>query len=73
VADKPKNLYKNDSNYKGKLKVIIPKTFIEEEVLNKELDKEILLIEIATPTPARSRRKRNINLPKRYAINLTSP
>ena len=66
MVNKPNNLYKNDSNYKGKLKVIIPKTSIEEEALNKELYKEIVVIEMTTPIPARSRRKRNINLPKRY-------
>jgi len=66
VANKPKNLHKNNSNYKGKLKAIIPKTSTEEEALNEELDEEISLMEMAAPTPARSRRKRNINLPKRY-------
>ena len=52
VANKPKNLHKNDSNYKGKSKVIIPETSTEEEALNEELDEEISLIEIAAPTPA---------------------
>ncbi len=66
LANKPKNLYKNNSNYKGKSKAITPETSTEEEALNKELDEEILLMEMAAPTPARSWRKRNINLPKRY-------
>jgi len=30
----------------------MPKTSIEEEVLNKELDKEILLMEMAASIPA---------------------
>jgi len=66
LANKPLALYKKDSKYKGKLKAIILETSInEQEEDSKDINKQSV-VEIAAPTPARLRRTRRINLPKRY-------
>ena len=65
-ANKPSILYKKDSKYKGKLKVIILESYIDKEDAEDEDFDEELIIEIAAPIPTWSRRTRNINLPKRY-------
>jgi len=66
LANKPLILYKKDSKYKGKLKAITPESYIDEEDAKDKDSNEELIMEIAALIPARSRRIRNINLPKRY-------
>jgi len=52
LANKPLILYKKDSKYKGKLKVIILESYIDkEDAKDKDSNKE-LIMEIAAPTPA---------------------
>ena len=66
LANKPSVLHKKDSKYKGKLKAITPETSINEQEEDEEDSDEESVVEMAAPTPARSRRTRRINLPKRY-------
>jgi hypothetical protein len=65
-ANKPSILHKKDSKYKGKSKAITPESYTDEEDAKDEDSDEESIMEMAAPTPARSRRTRNINLPKRY-------
>jgi hypothetical protein len=66
LASKPSQLYKKVSKFNGKSKAITPQISEDEEEPQEELSDEGSVLEVAAPTPARSRRNRNINLPKRY-------
>jgi hypothetical protein len=66
LANKPSQSHKAGSKAKGKSKAITPQISEDEEELQEELSDGDLVLEMAAPTSARSRRNRNINLPKRY-------
>jgi hypothetical protein len=66
LANKPSVLYKKDSKYKGKLKVITLETSTNKQEEDDEDIEEKSVVEMAASTPAQSRRTRRINLPKRY-------
>ena len=66
LANKPSVLHKRDSKYKGKSKAITPETSTDEQEEDDEDSDEKSVVEMAGPTPARSRRTRHINLPERY-------
>jgi len=66
LANKPSVLHKKDSKYRGKLKAITPETSTDEQEEDEEDSNKESVVEMAAPTPARSRRTRHINLPKRY-------
>jgi len=66
LANKPSRSQQIVSKSKGKSKAITPQISEDEEEPQEELSEEDSVLEIAAPTPARSRRNRNINLPERY-------
>jgi hypothetical protein len=54
------------SKLDGKSKAITPQISKDEEEPQEDCSKEDSVLAMVAPTPARSRRSRNINLPKRY-------
>ena len=66
LANKPSQPSRAASKSKGKSKAITPQASEDEDEPQEELSEEDSLLEMVAPTPARSRRNRNINLPERY-------